>query len=794
MSSLWWEQWPLLDRNYTSSPNILDNSSCISSKQSTVLKGVKFGGVPVVLLLDFCVFMVLLILFSIIRRKFWDYGRLALVADDGLTESTQRRSGHKSSILSSVDDLEYELGFCSWLPYILRMDKEKIKARCGMDAVHYLSFQRHLIALLMIIVVTSLGIILPVNLTGDLQGYDPESFGRTTVGNLQKGNNLLWLHTVFAVLYLFLTVILLRCHTSKIKDLRRDTTRNTLFVCSVPKRATAEDIKTHFSEAYPTCKVCAVTLGYDVAKLMYLDKERVRAGKNLRYYERILDNTGTRELINPRLCGQLCCCASSGKVDAIEYYSTKEKDLLEEVRKQSEVVPERPLGIAFVTLQTEAMAKHILKDFNALECGDRSCCCGRQPQPSSNCVPLKVYKWRVSFAHHPKNVYWQSLSVRGFSWYMRYMTINFFLFFLLTFLTTPTIIINTIDKFNVTKPIYYLNSPIISQFFPTLLLWTFSALLPTIVYYSTLGEAHWTRSSEQLSMMRKLYFFLLFMVLILPSLGLTSLAVFFRWLFDKEFLSGGKLRFECVFLPDQGAFFVNYVITAALVGSGMELLRLPGLLLYTIRMLFARSAAERKYVKQNQAYEFEYGAMYGWTLCVFTVIMAYSIICPIIVPFGLLYMMLKHLVDKHNLYFAYLPTHLDSRVHLEAVNQALAAPIICLIWLYFFSVLRTGFWAPTSLFTLVALCITVFISIGYACFGHFKYLSPHNYEVKKEKDEEDEEDAEEGVEENNMVYLPRVLNPKSPASASQGPKYQQSYGSTEDNKAHNPVEGSMSDS
>lgn len=37
---------------------------------------------------------------------------------------------------------------------------------------------------------------------------------------------------------------------------------------------------------------------------------------------------------------------------------------------------------------------------------------------------------------------------------------------------------------------------------------------------------------------------------------------------------------------------------------------------------------------QNQAYEFEYGAMYGWNLCVFTVIIAYSIICPVIVPFG----------------------------------------------------------------------------------------------------------------------------------------------------------------
>lgn len=125
-------------------------------------------------------------------------------------------------------------------------------------------------------------------------------------------------------------------------------------------------------------------------------------------------------------------------------------------------------------------------------------------------------------------------------------------------------------------------------------------------------------------------------------------------------------------------------------------------------------------------------------------------------------MMLKHLVDKHNMYFAYLPARIKRHVHLAAVNQALAAPIICLIWLYFFSVLRigkkpahsnagdlefrvwfdrfytssnslcdvSGFWAPTSLFTLVVLCVTIFIAVSYTCFGHFKYLSPLNYEVR----------------------------------------------------------------
>lgn len=48
------------------------------------------------------------------------------------------------------------------------------------------------------------------------------------------------------------------------------------------------------------------------------------------------------------------------------------------------------------------------------------------------------------------------------------------------------------------------------------------------------------------------------------------------------------------------------------------------------------------------------------------------------------------MVDRHNLYFAYLPAKLEKRLHFASVNQALAAPILCLFWLYFFSFLRLG--------------------------------------------------------------------------------------------------------
>lgn len=43
---------------------------------------------------------------------------------------------------------------------------------------------------------------------------------------------------------------------------------------------------------------------------------------------------------------------------------------------------------------------------------------------------------------------------------------------------------------------------------------------------------------------------------------------------------------------------MNYVIASAFIGSGMELLRLPGLILYTFRMIMAKTAADRRNVKQ----------------------------------------------------------------------------------------------------------------------------------------------------------------------------------------------------
>lgn len=57
---------------------------------------------------------------------------------------------------------------------------------------------------------------------------------------------------------------------------------------------------------------------------------------------------------------------------------------------------------------------------------------------------------------------------------------------------------------------------------------------------------------------------------------------------------------------------------------------------------------------------------------------------------GLLYMLLKHMVDRYNIYYVYIPTKLSQRIHTAAVSQVVAAPILCIFWLLFFSVIRLG--------------------------------------------------------------------------------------------------------
>ncbi|XP_073683033.1 calcium permeable stress-gated cation channel 1 [Garra rufa] len=691
-----------------------------SHSRSSVLQGLPFGGVPTVLAINVAVWLFLLLIFSCLRKAAWDYGRLALLMEnDSLTSLFygEQSEKEKTPSESSPSDSETkDMGFCSWLTSLYHMKDEEIRSKCGIDAITYLSFQRHIILLMTVVCLLSLAIILPVNLSGNLLGDSPQNFGRTTVVNVPAQNTFLWLHSIFALLYFVITVLCMAHHSSRLEYREDEKVARTLMITSIPREISDPGLITkHLHEAYPSCTVTDIRFCFDVQKLMKLDLERRKAMKGRLYFTTKAQKEG-RIMIKTHPCAQIFCCDICGfeQVDAEQYYSELEEKLTDEFNAEKNRISMKRLGIAFVTFRDERMTAVIVKDYSRALCRHR-------PQQSSITTVVRSHQWGVSYAPAPNDIIWENLSVCGSRWWLRCVLLNILLFLLLFFLTTPAIIVNTMDKFNVTRPVESLRNPVITQFFPTLLLWAFSILLPFIVYYSSFFEYHWTRSGENQVTMHKCFLLLVFMVIILPSLGLSSLDLFFRWLLDVHFLDETDVKFQCVFLPDNGAFFVNYVITSSLIGTAMELLRIPALLVYSLRLCFAKSKAERIHVKRSQAYEFQFGLEYAWTMCIFSVSMTYSITCPIIVPFGLLYLVLKHMVDRYNIYYAYLPTKLSQRIHSAAISQVVVAPVLCMFWLLFFSVLRLGPVQPITLFT----CVTLLCCIAFSCFGFcLKKLRP----------------------------------------------------------------------
>ncbi|XP_078000639.1 osmosensitive cation channel TMEM63C-like [Glandiceps talaboti] len=713
--------------------SMYSGSRCdVVGRNNTELQYLLYGGIPQNLGFNILCWVIVLLLFAVCRKVAGDYGRIALVQHEE-ERWTQRFFGdHSKDDTGKPIDREGEeaamrlphqedQGFCAWIPAIFKIKDEHIRAKSGVDAVQYISFQRYVLLMLLVLCILSICVILPVNFSGIQEG-GPSNFGRTTVSNLPTDSALLWVHTVFSVLYLVIIVLFMRHFTMHLQQREEhDLVTRTLFVVGIPlERTDPALVKQHFQEAYPDVIVTEIQFAYDIAKLMKLDKRKLNAHQNRMHCIEMHQKSGIRPTLRAGTCGQLSCCDSCGgpKVDAIEFYAVTENKYAEDVLEERRIAYSSNLGMAFVTVHNEKIAAKIVQDYKTLKT--------TPPTISSVSTQLNSTRWKLDYAAAPDNIKWENLSVAPEQWWIRVSLINLVLFVCLFFLTTPAVILAGLDDINYQKAFENMHSPFVSQFLPTLLLWTFSALLPLLVAWSSQFEAHWTRSDENHMVMRKTFVFLLFMLLILPSLGLTSAQAFFEWSLSND--EAIKMRWNCIFLPDNGAFFVNYVITCALAGTALELFRFPELVYYACSMLWTRSEAEKITKRKELAYDFQFGVQYAWTLCIVTIVIVYSLTCPLIVPFGLIYMALKHLVDRYNIYYAYGPSRIDKEIHKSAVNYVIISAVFLQCSMLFFSVIRLGSLDPRTIVSAVVLILILGLLIAKTCFNIWMGFMPHAYE------------------------------------------------------------------
>lgn len=669
----------LRSKNYTQDI-FTNNDTCFSTRHSnnTVILNV-YEGIPETLILNLISWLFLLLLFALLRNRAWDYGRLALVQNEKWTQLFYKNTDDAIVVEENTGEtsLAADSTCCSWFPTVFKIDKQRLFARCGPDASHYLSFQRHLLVLCAIITFLSLVVILPINFQGKLQG-GPYTFGHTTISNLEPNSKWLWVHVITSFCFVPLTMFIMRRCSSRIPTATLLSSRSIMITHISKNHRNIDDIRSYFSVRYPHIEIKELHLAYKVKELSKLEQERECAHEAKSFC--ILNNEHNMK-VQPYGCIVCCPCRTE---NALEYYTTKEEGLRCSLLEKRMEAMNQPLGIAFITFSTEEAAQYVVHSF----------------------VPGTRFHWTVAKAPEPPDILWENLEISSRNWYSKAILINCVLFIVLFFLTTPAYVVNFLNTHAFTQgDIMKKVSPVLSEFLPTLLLLTISAIMPVIVAYSDQWMSHWTKSEQNFATMQKTFYFLLFMVLILPSLGLTSAQALVEWSVQSQ---NHTYRWKCVFLPDKGAFFVNYVITSALIGSALELLRFPELAMYVWRLLFAKSSAEKISIQKAILSEFPFGIHYAWTLLIFTISTVYSLICPLITPFGFLYLCLKHLVDKHNIYFVYRPSGMcgeGQKIHVSAVSNVRIAVILLQIIMLAFAIVRGGL-GLMSIITILGLVAT----------------------------------------------------------------------------------------
>lgn len=144
-------------------------------------------------------------------------------------------------------------------------------------------------------------------------------------------------------------------------------------------------------------------------------------------------------------------------------------------------------------------------------------------------------------------------------------------------------------------------------------------------------------------------------------------------------------------------------------------------------------------------YEFPFGFNYSWMLLIFALTSAYAVVCPLITPFGLFYMVMKHGVDRlvytfvnlknpyrkylffrYNLYYAYKRSKISKNIHASAVNFVIISLLLQQLILLCFNIVRSQdsapdhILSPRAIFSLIMLCFFAFFFVAQFSIHLFK--------------------------------------------------------------------------
>ncbi|KAL1288911.1 hypothetical protein AAHE18_20G018600 [Arachis hypogaea] len=584
----------------------------------------------------------------------------------------------------------------TWIKEALTSSETEVVAMSGVDTAVYFVFLGTVLGILVFSGMILLPVLLPVAVTDD-GGSQTTSKGtfseldKLSMANIRQKSNRLWAFFICCYWVSIVSFILLwraykhvawlRGEALKAPDVKPEQFAVVVRdIPAVPEGQTRkEQVDSYFKTIYPdTFYRSMIATDHKKADKIWEELEGYK--KKLARAEAVFEKSkttakpeGTRPTNRTGLLG-LC----GSKVDSIEYYNEKINETVTKLEAEQKVtLRDKQQNAAIIFFSNRVTAASAAQSLHA----------------------QMVDHWSVFAAPEPRQLLWPNLKIKYFEREVRQYVVYFvvtltILFYMIpiAFISAFTTLQNLVKLLPFIKPIVRLKAlrTVLEAYLPQIALIVFLALLPKLLLILSKMEGIPTESHAIRAASGKYFYFTVLNVFIGVTLGGTL----FGTLKTIENSPNKLVSLLAASLPGNATFFLTYVALKFFVGYGLELSRLVPLILFHLKKKYlCKTDAE---VKEAWAPgDLGYGTRVPGDMLIVTIVFCYSVIAPLIVPFGALYFGLGWLILRNQALKVYVPSYESyGRMWPHIHNRILASLILYQVTMLGYFGVQKFYYAP----------------------------------------------------------------------------------------------------
>ncbi|XP_058070875.1 CSC1-like protein ERD4 [Magnolia sinica] len=587
----------------------------------------------------------------------------------------------------------------AWIGEALRSSEEDIIAMSGVDTAVYFVFLSSVLGIFTLSGIVLLPVLLPVagtdkGMKSKSEGNNNEamtSLDKLLMGNVTENSPRLWAFLLGTYWVSFVTFYVLWKAYKHCSELRAAAEMDpglkpeqfTVLVRDIPPvpegQTRKEQIDSYFKSLHPETfyRSMVITNNKEANKiweeLESYKKKLERAELTFSESKTASNPDGTRPTNRTGLLGLI-----GQQVDTINHCNDKIKDLSQQLEVEQKItVKEKQQASALVFFNSKPAAATAAQTLHA----------------------QIIDTWTVMEAPEPRQLIWTNITMKFYERQIRKYVIYTIAFLAIVFYMVPIAFVSAFTTLrNLRNLLPFLKSivdqpaikTILEAYLPQIALIVFLALLPSFLLFLSKSEGIPSESHVVRAASGKYFYFIVFNVF----LGVTLSGTLFSSLKTIEKNPNQIITILGHSLPTNASFFLTFVALKFFVGYGLELSRLIPLIIYHLKKKYmCKTEAE---VKEAWAPgDLGFATRVPNDMLIVTIVLCYSVIAPLIIPFGVMYFGLGWLILRNQALKVYVPSfESNGRMWPHMHSRILAALILYQITMTGFFGVKKFYYTP----------------------------------------------------------------------------------------------------